>query len=259
MAQEAARVLLAEDDLFVAELVAVELERAGMRLVGRVSDGAAAVAETLRLRPDVVLLDVQMPVLDGIGAAAEIQQKCPTPVVLLTVHFEPEIVERAAAAGVGAYLVKPTTAPELQRAIAIARARFRDLEELRRLNRELSDALAAVKVLKGLIPSCSWCKCIRVADGSWVRVERFIEAHTDAQFTHSICPSCAARASAEGPGGPWRPHATRTTGARAAAARRRRAAAASRRSSHAPTRSGAAAAAGRACRGPAARPSPARA
>ncbi len=202
MADAAARVLFAEDDLFVGELVATDLARAGVQLVGRVSDGAAAVEATLRLRPDVVILDVQMPVLDGISAAAEIQAKCPTPVVLLTVHFEPEFIERAAAAGVGAYLVKPSSALELRRAIAIARARFRDLEELRRLNRELAAALAAVKVLKGLIPSCAWCKSIRVPDGSWVHVELFLEAHTDAHFTHSICPACAERAEAEDSDGP---------------------------------------------------------
>jgi len=128
--------------------------------------------------------------LDGLEATAEIQRTAPRPVVLLTAHESPDLVARAGRAGQGGYLVKPTTPEELERTLAIALARFGDLVELRRLNRELSDALASVKMLSGLLPICANCKKIRDDRGYWVAVEVYIMAHTEARFSHGCCPEC---------------------------------------------------------------------
>lgn len=190
MTQNPIRAVVAEDDVFVAELLLRDLERAGVQVLARVSDGQAALEATEKWKPDVVILDVQMPRLDGIAAAAAIQEQCPTPVVVLTVHAEPEFATRAARAGVGAYLVKPATPDALLRSIAIARARFQDLQELRRINGELTVALETVRVLKGLLPICGWCKNIRNTDGSWERLETYVQKHSEAEFSHSICPTC---------------------------------------------------------------------
>src|SRR6185503_10306114 len=115
----------------------------------------------------------------------------PTPVVMLTAYETPALVKQAASiAGAGAYLIKPPKARELERAITIALARFDDLMALRRLNEELQAALAKVKILSGLLPICASCKKIRDDGGYWQQVEVYISEHSEAEFTHGLCPDC---------------------------------------------------------------------
>lgn len=185
------RVLIADDDILVIEAIQNVLERIGHVVVGRAADGHQALEAIQSLRPDVVLLDIKMPKMDGLEAARQIQDRCPTPVVLLTAHETQDLVEQASAAGVGAYLMKPPQAREMRRAITIAMARFDDLMELRRLNAELQDALARVKTLSGLLPICASCKKIRDDEGYWHQVEVYIRDHSEAIFSHGICPDCA--------------------------------------------------------------------
>jgi len=148
---------------------------------------------TQAIQPDVVLMDLGMPDMDGIQATQYIQEHCPTPVVALTAYETPEMVESASAAGVGAYLVKPPSPREMERAITIAMARFGDLMELRRLNAELQQALSEIKTLRGIIPICASCKKIRDDEGFWQDVAFYIQAHSEAEFTHGICPDCARK------------------------------------------------------------------
>jgi len=131
------RVLIAEDDYLVSKMVRGLLEEIGHPVVGVASNGVEAIRLTEELRPDVVVMDIKMPDKDGIEATEHILERCPTPVVILTAYETPELVERATAAGVGAYLVKPVSAQELKRAITVAVARFGDLIALHGLNREL--------------------------------------------------------------------------------------------------------------------------
>jgi two-component system sensor histidine kinase/response regulator len=139
------RVLVVEDEAVVNELVQNQLSRLGYTVCGTAFDGAEAVALVSELQPDVVLMDLQMPdpdtgrddTLAGLRAAYTIQEKCPTPIILLTAHESDELVRMATEAGIGAYLVKPVMANNLDRAIIVALARFRDLVELRRLNTDL--------------------------------------------------------------------------------------------------------------------------
>jgi len=186
-----ARVLIADDDALVIEAIQETLETIGHVVIGKVADGHQAVEATQSLRPDVVLMDIKMPRLDGLTAAQQIQDNCPTPVVLLTAFESQELVGMATAAGIGAYLIKPPQAREMRRAIAIAMARFDDLMELRRLNAELQEALAQVKLLSGLIPICASCKKIRDADGNWHQIESYIRDHSEARFSHGLCQDCA--------------------------------------------------------------------
>jgi AmiR/NasT family two-component response regulator len=187
---EPTRALIAEDEALVADVVEDELQKIGIQVVGRASDGRQAVDLTESLAPDVVVMDMQMPEMDGIEASRRIQERRPTPVVALTVYSEPELVARAAAAGVGAYVIKPPEARELARAITIARARFADLAELRLKNGELRELLAKTKTLTGLLPICSGCKKIRDEQGRWRDVESYLREHTSAEFSHSLCPAC---------------------------------------------------------------------
>jgi len=184
------RVLIAEDDPLVAEVIEAQLRAVVFSVVGRAADGRAAVELACALRPDVILMDIQMPQMGGIEAAHAIQERCPTPIVILTVHSEQVVAAQAAAAGVGAYLIKPAGPEELERAVTIARARFADLLELRRLNAELQEALSRVKTLSGLLPICSHCKKIRDDQGYWRQVEEYVQDHSEAEFTHGICPQC---------------------------------------------------------------------
>ena len=191
------KVLIAEDNFLVGEMIQGVAEDAGCVVVGRATDGRQAVEMTTELHPDVVLMDIRMPDLDGIEAAEIIQIRCPTPVVILTAYDTPEMVKAAGAAGVGAFLAKPPKARELGQAIVIAKARFGDLLSLRRTNdalqrrtKELEEALAKIKTLRGLIPICASCKKIRSDKGFWQQLEDYLTEHSEADFTHGICPEC---------------------------------------------------------------------
>jgi response regulator NasT len=190
MAEGPLRVVIAEDDSFVAEVIAADLATAGLTVAGHAFDGEQAVAMTAALQPDVVLLDVRMPKVDGLAAAAAIQEQCPTPVVILSAFDEQRLVEQGADAGIGAFVTKPSSAAELLRAITVARARFADLARLRRMNTELREALASVRTLSGFLPICAKCKKIRDERGGWHSVELYVSAHSSAHFSHSLCPAC---------------------------------------------------------------------
>ena len=189
-APEKLSVLVADDDLLAIQVIMAAVEHLGHEIVGTASDGERAVEMALSLRPDLVLMDVEMPVLDGVEACRLIQESFPLPVVMLTIHDSMEVVQRASEVGAGAYLIKPVDIPALDRAITVSRARFGDLVELRKLNVELAHALAQVEVLRGIIPICMFCKNIRDDHGFWARVEAYVRCHSTAQFSHGICPTC---------------------------------------------------------------------
>ena len=199
-----ARVLIVEDDVLVCEMVHSVLEQAGYTVVGEASCGSEAMEAVALLKPDVVLMDVALPDFDGIEITRRINETCPTPVVILTAYETPELIDKASRAGAGAYLVKPPRAHEIDRAIVIARSRFNDIMGLRLLNetlqarnRELEEALSTIKTLRGLVPICAHCKNIRDDHGYWQSVERYITNHSEAQFSHGLCPACAKKYYAE--------------------------------------------------------------
>lgn len=187
------RVLIVEDEPLVGEMIAGLLEELGHMVVGKALNGREGVMMTASSRPDVVLMDLEMPGMDGMEATREIQASSPTPVVALTAHDSQEWVERASIAGIGAYVLKPPNAREIGRAITIAMARFDDLMKLRQLNAELEAALARVKMLRGLLPICASCKKIRDSKGCWHQVEVYVRDHSEAQFSHGLCPECAQK------------------------------------------------------------------
>lgn len=194
------RVLIADDNSTFSDTIHRMLEAMGYAVAGAARDGRQAIQMAQSLKPDIILMDVDMPHMDGIQASQLIQASCPTPVVVLTAHEPTDLVKRASLAGVGAYLVKPPTAAEIERAITIAMARFADLMELRRLNaelavrnQELQEALAKVTTLRGLLPICASCKKIRDDQGYWQQVEVYVRDHSEAEFSHCLCPDCARK------------------------------------------------------------------
>jgi two-component system, response regulator PdtaR len=148
------KILLAEDETLIRLDLKEILERAGFDVCAEARDGEEAVALAREAGPDLAILDVKMPRLDGIEAARRILDERPIPIVMLTAYGQEELVSRAVEAGVFGYLVKPFRESDLLPAIRAARARHAELEALREEAESLADALATRKVVeraKGLL------------------------------------------------------------------------------------------------------------
>ncbi len=139
--------MIAEDEALIRLDLKEMLEEEGYQIVGEAADGERAVELTAGLRPDLVILDVKMPVLDGISAAERIAADHICPVVILTAFSQRELVERARDAGAMAYLVKPFTKADLVPAIEIAVSRFQEIAALGNEVGTLRERLEARKVL----------------------------------------------------------------------------------------------------------------
>jgi two-component system, response regulator PdtaR len=149
-----ARVLIAEDETIIRLDLAEMLARAGFHVCGEARDGVEAVELARSEQPDVAVLDVKMPRLDGIEAARRILDERPIPIVMLTAYGQEELVSRAVEAGVFGYLVKPFRETDLVPAIQTARARHEELAAARSEADSLTEALAARKAIeraKGLL------------------------------------------------------------------------------------------------------------
>jgi response regulator NasT len=140
-------VVVAEDEVLIRLDLAEMLGELGYQVVGQAGDGDQAVALARKLRPDVVFLDVAMPVRDGLSAAAEIVAAKLAPVVMVTAFSQAEVVAKAAAAGALGYLVKPFGASDLTPAIELAVARWAQLQELESQVENLQERVAAREVV----------------------------------------------------------------------------------------------------------------
>jgi AmiR/NasT family two-component response regulator len=148
------RILVAEDETIIRLDLKDLLERAGFEVCAEARDGEEAVALAAQEKPDLAVLDVKMPRLDGIEAARRIIAERPIPIVMLTAYGQDDLVARAVEAGVFGYLVKPFREDDLLPAIHAARARHAELEALREEAESLAEALATRKVVeraKGLL------------------------------------------------------------------------------------------------------------
>jgi response regulator NasT len=143
----AKRILVAEDEAIIRLDLAEMLGEAGYEVVGQASNGEQAVEMATELRPDLVIMDVKMPVLDGISAAEQIGKERICPVVMLTAFSQTELVERARDAGVMAYIVKPFTATDVVPAIDIALSRWGELKTLENEVADLGDRLETRKAV----------------------------------------------------------------------------------------------------------------
>jgi len=139
------RVVIAEDEALIRMDLAEMLQEEGYEVVGQAGDGESAVKLAAEHRPDLVILDVKMPVLDGISAAERIGAEKIAPVLMLTAFSQRELVERARDAGAMAYLVKPFSKADLVPAIEMATTRY---EEMRALESEVADLAARFETRK---------------------------------------------------------------------------------------------------------------
>jgi two-component system, response regulator PdtaR len=141
------RVLIAEDEALIRMDLAEMLAEEGYDVVAAVDDGEQAIARTDELRPDLVILDVKMPRLDGIAAAQHIASRRIAPVVMLTAFSQRDLVESARDAGAMAYLVKPFGKSDLLPAIEMAVSRFAELQQLEAEVADLSERLETRKLV----------------------------------------------------------------------------------------------------------------
>ena len=141
-------VVIAEDETLIRMDLAEMLVEEGYDVVGQAGDGAKAIELAEELRPDLVILDVKMPVLDGIAAAEAIAGQRIAPVVMLTAFSQRDLVERARDAGAMSYLVKPFTQSELVPAIEMAVSRFAEITELEAQVTDLEDRLETRKAVE---------------------------------------------------------------------------------------------------------------
>ena len=150
---------------------------------------------------DVVVTDLKMPGMDGIELLAKLMSKPKSeqiPVIMLTGKGDEEVAVETMHLGAADYLVKESiTCESLQRAIlnAIEKLRLHQQAEeynrkLKQKVRELQETLTLVKQLEGLLPICMFCKRIRNDQNQWHYIEEYIEEHSEAVFTHSLCPEC---------------------------------------------------------------------
>jgi len=152
-------------------------------------------------------LDISMPVLDGIEACRLIKavgRLRDVPIIMVTAMTDPAFLVSAFDAGAVDYITKPVKKVELLARVgsalklkqSIDTCRMQGLALLKK-NKELERALQEIKVLRGFIPICSWCKKIRDDGGYWQQIESYIQKHSEALFSHGVCPDCYQKLAEE--------------------------------------------------------------
>ncbi len=144
---EQLRIVIADDESIIRMDLAETLQRMGHIVIAESGDGKTAVEQVRNYHPDLVILDVKMPGMDGVDAAAAISRERLAPVLLLTAYSQQELVRRAMGAGVFAYVVKPFTESDLLPAMGIAIARFKEFSDIAAEAASLSGALETRKIV----------------------------------------------------------------------------------------------------------------
>lgn len=185
------RVLLAEDDRTTRTMLRAVLEMWKYKVL-EAADGNQA-WERLRQAdpPRLVILDWMMPGPDGVTLCTRLREMSPSPyVILLTSRSDKGDVVQGLAAGADDYIIKPFDPDELRARLDVGKRMLELREDLERRVKELEDALDHIKTLQGILPICMHCHRIRNDRESWDRIETYIQNHSDATFSHGICPEC---------------------------------------------------------------------
>ena len=201
-------ILIVEDEIIIAADLENKLKQIGYDVAGIASQGAEAVEMARYRRPSLILMDIRLDgPMDGIETADTIRRRYDIPVIFLTAHSDRTTLSRAKLAAPFGYILKPFEDRELVTQIELALYKHdteRQAQKQRELLKaalaekeaiiaELKEAVDKVHTLSGLLPICSSCKNIRDDKGYWNQIEAYIQAHSKAEFTHSICPDCAKK------------------------------------------------------------------
>lgn len=187
------RILIAEDDNVSRKLLESTLMRWKHEVITTVNGEEALEILQSPNPPQLAILDWMMPKLDGLEVVRKVRAGPGSPpayLILLTARDSIDDVVTGLDAGANDYLTKPFNRNELQARVNVG-IRVMDLENsLADRIEELEEALATIKSLKGLIPICAYCKKIRNDGDYWQQLEIYISEHSDAEFSHGICPDC---------------------------------------------------------------------
>jgi DNA-binding response OmpR family regulator len=186
------RILIAEDDLVSRRMLEATLAKWGHEVIVTTDGDAAWRTLSTAGAPRLAILDWMMPGLDGVEICRRVRQAGGTPpyLIMLTARGSRTDVVAGLDAGADDYITKPFDRDEL-RARVQAGTRILELqEELAGRVRELEEAMSRVKLLQGLLPICAYCKRVRNDENYWQQVESYVSDHSEARFSHGICPSC---------------------------------------------------------------------
>jgi DNA-binding response OmpR family regulator len=187
------RILIAEDDVVSRHLLETTLTKWGYEVISTTDGIQAFDALSQPNAPSFAVLDWMMPGMDG----AEVCRRARSLgtdrllyIILLTAKGRKEDIVQGLTAGADDYIIKPFDRSELKARISVGERILRLQAELAARVKELELALANVKLLQGLLPICCYCKKIRNDQNYWQQVDTYIADHSEAQFTHGICPEC---------------------------------------------------------------------
>jgi DNA-binding response OmpR family regulator len=186
-------VLIADDDFVCRRLLQATLLELGYEVIVTLNGEDAWDELQKPEAPSLAILDLMMPKLDGIEVCRRVRQTAnmaQTYIILLTSRSDKEDIVRGLDAGANDYITKPFSVAELHARIKVG-LQVVDLQlKLAQRVQELESVLDKVKLLQGMLPICSHCKRIRDDKNYWQQVEHYITKHSEAIFSHSICPSC---------------------------------------------------------------------
>jgi sigma-B regulation protein RsbU (phosphoserine phosphatase) len=186
------KILIAEDDEISKKMLQTILIREGHAVVA-VEDGVKALEAIQKSTPDILITDWMMPQLDGLELCRRVRAlHLPSYlyIILLTALTEKEKITEGLNAGADDYVTKPYDRTELLARVNSGERILQLERSLRQKNVELTETLAQVKQLKGLLPICMYCKKIRKDENYWQQIEQYLVENSEADFSHSICPEC---------------------------------------------------------------------
>lgn len=190
------RILIAEDDATSRIVLATVLTKDGYDVTPTDDGGAAWEVLQTPDAPRLAILDLMMPGVDGLELVRRVRaipSVAPPYLIIVSTKSEKSDVIAALDAGANDYLTKPFDPGELRARIEVGRRMIEMRFELNEKVKELKQALAEVRTLKGIVPICANCKNVRDDQGYWNRVESYLNEHTEADFTHAVCPDCMKR------------------------------------------------------------------
>lgn len=191
--EKKALILIIDDVPKNLQILAKMLNKKNYR-VSIANSGGQALKMIDKVLPDLILLDILMPGMNGIEVCRTLKESPATreiPIIFLTARTRSEDIIAGLNAGAVDYVTKPFNLPELLARVEthLELKRRRDLEK--KLIMQLQEAMAQVKKLSGLLPICCKCKKIRDNNGNWQELENYIQEHSEADFSHGLCPTCA--------------------------------------------------------------------
>lgn len=188
------RILIADDDSTSRTLLCGVLSKHNHEVTATVNGAEALQALQQPDAPALAILDWMMPELDGLEVVRQLRAvptERPPYLIILTVKGSKEDIIAGLDAGANDYLTKTFHPEELLARVEVGRRMVALGEALADKVDELGRALDQIKTLRGIVPICASCKMIRDDKGFWTQVEAYVSAHTEAQFSHGICPKCA--------------------------------------------------------------------